>query len=215
MIYDGAHAMSVNYKGKSIFEYGDVSTTSFHATKLLNSGEGGACFAPKETDLERLKRMRFFGHNAQKDIVDSGINGKMTEIHAALGLANLKYLKIVLKRRKVIFEQYASGLKSINGIRFQKFDPAAYNYSYLPIIFESETMLLKVQAALNAQDIYPRRYFYPSMNTVKSLAPYTAMPISEKIAESILCLPSFTDLKDEKITKIIEIIADTMQRTLS
>jgi dTDP-4-amino-4,6-dideoxygalactose transaminase len=202
VIYDGAHAMSVDYKGKSVFEYGDISTVSFHATKLFNTGEGGACFAPDDEVLERLRRLRFFGHNDKKEIVDMGLNGKMTELHAALGVANLKYADMVLVRRKEIYE----GLKDISSLRFQKFDSKSYNYSYMPIIFESEELLLKVMKKLNEKDIYPRRYFYPSMNTITSLAPYSSMPISEKIAECVLCLPSFTQLENDKIDEIITII---------
>lgn len=206
VIYDGAHAMAVNFKGKSIFDYGDISTTSFHATKLFNSGEGGACFAPDKDVLERLRRLRFFGHNSDKAIVDLGLNGKMTELHAALGLANMKYIDKVLARRKEIFTMYFDALNKMDGVRFQKFDPESYNYSYLPVIFESEDLLLKVQTALQDKDIYPRRYFYPSMNTVTALAPYSQMPISEKVAKSILCMPSYTNLENEKIEEIISII---------
>ncbi len=205
VIYDGAHAMAVNYKGKSIFEYGDISTTSFHATKLFNTGEGGACFAPNRSIFKRLERLRFFGHNDDKEIVDVGLNGKMTEIHAALGLANLKYLEKTISVRKQIYYQYFQGLKDMQSIKFQKFDPDSYNFSYMPIIFESETTLFKVVKALNEKDIFPRRYFYPSMNTIKALTPYSKMKNSESVAKSILCMPSFTTLNQNKIQQIIEI----------
>ncbi len=206
VIYDAAHAMCINYKGKSILAYGDISATSFHATKIFNTAEGGACVAGNDELFMKLRRLRFFGHDENKDIVDEGCNGKMTEVHAALGLANLPYQDEVLKKRKTIFERYFENLKNMDFIRFQSFDKEAYNYSYLPVVFDSEERLLKVRASLNENNIFPRRYFYPSLNTVKAVAPYTPMPLSEDLAQRILCLPSHSRLEMEKVDLISEII---------
>lgn len=206
VIYDAAHAVGVNYKGKSLLEYGDISATSFHATKIFNSGEGGACIANDEL-TERLKKLRFFGYNDEKEIVEDGMNGKMTEIHAALGLANLRSFDEVVARRKEIFTYYKAQLADFSdSISFQTFDETSYNYSYMPLIFDSEETLLKVDTALKAHNIFGRRYFYPSLNVVKAVAAYQPMPISEDIASRIFCLPSHQRLTDEQLGLIANIV---------
>lgn len=207
VIYDGAHALYVNYKGKSLLEYGDISTTSFHATKLFQTGEGGGCATGDDELYERLKRIRFFGHNDAKDIVEDGTNGKMTEIHAALGIANLKYIDDVLAKRKQIYHGYRELLASAEDrLRYQKFSPDSYNYSYMPAIFQSEEVLLRVEKALNAQNIFPRRYFYPSINTMRAVAAYQACPLSEDVSSRILSLPSYTALSMDDVARISDII---------
>jgi dTDP-4-amino-4,6-dideoxygalactose transaminase len=211
VIYDAAHAMCVDYKGKSILEYGDISATSFHATKIFNTGEGGACVTGDDDVFARLRRLRFFGHNDARDIVDEGCNGKMTEVHAALGLANLPYQDEVLKQRRTIFERYFKNLQDMDFIRFQTFDREAYNYSYMPVVFDSEERLFTVQAELNKNNIFPRRYFYPSLNTVKAVAPYRPIPLSEDLAQRILCLPSHNRLEMEKVDLISNIIIQSSQ----
>ncbi len=207
VIYDGAHAAYTNYKGKSILEYGDVSATSFHATKLFNTAEGGACVAVDHDIHERLKRLRFFGHDDSKEVVEDGCNGKMTEIHAALGLANLKYLDQVMAHRKWIFEGYHQRLNHLDFLSFQKFNPDEYNYSYMPVVFDSEDRLLRVERNLKEASVYPRRYFYPSLNTMKAVSAYQPMPLSEDVAQRILCLPSHNGVTEEYIQMISGIIA--------
>ena len=206
VIYDAAHAVGVNYKGRSVLEYGDISATSFHATKIFNTGEGGACIATDDELHERIKRLRFFGYDSNKEVVEDGMNGKMTEIHAALGLANLSYFQRVIERRREIFLQYHAGLRDLDCLRFQRFDPAAYNFSYMPVIFDTEERLLAVERILLSQNIIPRRYFYPSLNTMKAVAPYQPMPVSEYVADRILCLPSNNQITDQEISRIIELI---------
>ena len=205
-IYDAAHSFGVDYQGKSIMEYGDISCTSFHATKIFNSGEGGACFAQEEELFERLKRIRFFGHDNNKEIVEDGINGKLTEIHAAIGLANLPLLNSVIEKRKKIFNLYHNKLCDHDSIRFQKFNPDEYNYSYLPIILPSESICLDVMNKLSEQNAFPRRYFFPSLNTIKAVGKYVQMPVSENISRRILCLPSNNDLSFEEVEQIADII---------
>ncbi len=206
VIYDAAHAMFTNYKGKSLLEYGDVSATSFHATKLFNTGEGGACITTNIELHEQLKRIRFFGHNENKEVVEDGFNGKMTEIHAALGLANLEIMDRVLYRRKEIFELYYDKLSDLDFITFQLIDKSSYNFSYMPLVFSSEEHLHNVEKELNKHNIFPRRYFYPSLNTLKVVSQYSLMPNSERLAQRILCLPSYTKLSDENIDHICSLI---------
>ena len=208
VIYDAAHAFGVNYKNKSIMEYGDISCTSFHATKIFNSGEGGACFSNDFALVEKLKRLRFFGHDDNKNIVEDGCNGKMTEIHAALGLANLPYLTDVIKRRKEIYQLYFNELNEMKKIRFQKFNPNAYNYSYMPLVFSSENVLLTIEKKLKENNIYPRRYFYPSLNTLKSIKSIIPLEKSEELAKHILCVPSNNWISNDDVKKITNIIKE-------
>lgn len=120
VIYDAAHAIGSTWKGESLLNYGDINGTSLHATKLLNTGEGGGCITKDEALGKKLERIRFFGHDEQKNIVEDGFNGKMTEVHAALGLANLKYYDEVLADRKTKYLNYVELLKDCPGIVFQK-----------------------------------------------------------------------------------------------
>lgn len=209
VIYDACHSVGVNYKGQSIFNYGNISVTSFHATKMLNTTEGGGCFTlDKELD-EKLRRIRFFGFENHADIVEDGTNGKMTEVHAAVGLANLKYLDAALADRKKKYAMYKDVLSQENSLTFQKINEGC-NYSYFPVIFPTEDICLKVINALNEQHIFPRRYFYPSVNTFTKLVPYVPMPISEEVASRILCLPLYYTLSEVDVERIVEIIKKTM-----
>lgn len=206
VIYDGAHAIGSTYKGKSLLEYGDITATSLHATKLLNTAEGGGCVAKDPELYEKLKRIRFFGHNDSKDVVEDGFNGKMTEVHSALGIANLKLFDPVLADRKRKYLLYKDALQKIQFVRFQSIHIGETNYSYFPIIFNSEKLLLDFEARLNKNNIFPRRYFYPSVNTYKNIVDYQPTPISEDIASRILCLPLYRALSDENIQYIASIL---------
>ena len=207
VIYDGAHAFGVKYKNRSVLDYGDISTTSFHATKLLNSGEGGAVFA-KGTLKEHLQSLRFFGYDSQKRITKIGCNGKMTEIHASLGLINLQLVPEIIQRRKEIFHRYANKLS--NKVQYQVFDEDAYNYSYMPVVFESEEQTLAVIKKLQEANVFPRRYFYPSLNLVETVGKYVSCPISEDISKRILALPSYHLLHNQEIDIISELIMEVL-----
>ena len=143
VIYDAAHAFDVNIAGKSIIKFGDVSAISFHATKFFNTAEGGAIITNDDVLAEQLKCMRYFGFDKMNNIVGPGLNAKMSEICAGLGLANLKYLNQIKRNRKKKYEYYISILKNQPSITFQMFKTDEYNYSYMPVIFESEEILLK------------------------------------------------------------------------
>lgn len=211
VIYDACHSVGVNYKGKSVFMYGDISVTSFHATKMLNTTEGGGCFTlDKELD-EKLRRIRFFGFENHADIVEDGTNTKMTEVHAAVGIANLKYLDSALADRKKKYAMYKEALSKDNTLSFQKINEGC-NYSYFPVMFKDEESLLKVLANLNENHIFPRRYFWPSVNTFTKLVPYVPMPVSEDIASRILCLPLYYSLSEGVISNIINIIQDSIYK---
>lgn len=206
VIYDAAHAIGAKKNGKSLLSFGDISASSLHATKLFNTAEGGLCIAKTKELHEKVQRIRFFGHNLQKDIVEDGFNGKMTEVHAALGLANLKYYDQVLDDRKTKYNHYIQELRELDFVRFQKVVEDETNYSYFPIIFDSEERLLTIESKLNGQNIYPRRYFYPSVNELNNIVKYASMPISEDISRRILCLPHYLGLDISKQDQIIDII---------
>jgi dTDP-4-amino-4,6-dideoxygalactose transaminase len=215
VIYDAAHAMGSVLNGKSLLEFGDISATSLHATKLLNTGEGGACITVNELLDKKIKRIRFFGHSDDKtDVIEDGFNGKMTEIHAALGLANLVYYDDILQDRKNKYYYYKEQLKGIQQLSFQEIQIGECNYSYFPLIFESEQMLLKVVKQLSENNIYPRRYFYPSVNTYTNLYAYQSCPISEEISKKILCLPLYLNLTDLDIATICSIITQAIQNKI-
>lgn len=209
VIYDACHAVGVNYKGQSIFNYGDISVTSFHATKMLNTTEGGACFSTNLELIEKLRRIRFFGFKDHKDIVEDGFNGKMTEVHAAVGLANLKYLDAALADRKQKYNIYKTELSENPSLNFQKITDDC-NYSYFPVVFSDEETCLKVMSRLMENHIFPRRYFYPSVNTFTKLLPYTSMPISEDVASRILCLPLYYTLAEIDMNRIIGLINNVL-----
>ncbi len=205
VVYDAAHAVGVTYKGKSVFTYGDVSTTSFHATKLLNTSEGGGVFSTDPEVDRKVRELRFFGYNAEKDVDLVGTNAKMTEVNAAIGLANLRYLSHIVADRKAKYCLYRSLLAQNPTLAFQKIDPSC-NCSYFPVIFDSEATLLRVEAALRRDHVFARRYFYPSVNTYAKLGITNACPISEDISKRILCLPLYWTLPEEAVRKIAELV---------
>jgi dTDP-4-amino-4,6-dideoxygalactose transaminase len=209
VIYDAAHAIGSEYNGRSLLSYGDISATSLHATKLFNTAEGGACITNDAELDQRLRRIRFFGHNEQKDIVMEGFNGKLTEVHAALGLANMKYYEEVLQARKELYDYYKDGLSQIEELSFQKIYGGVPNYSYFPVVFGSEQRLLETENSLSKKGYFPRRYFYPSVNTLTNIVDYVAMPKSEDLAKRILCLPLYFRLSKSDVDEIIVTILDS------
>jgi dTDP-4-amino-4,6-dideoxygalactose transaminase len=206
VIYDGAHAFGVKYKGKSIFEYGDVSTCSFHATKLFHTGEGGAIFCKDPELFHKIFYSHNFGHNGPIDFYGVGINAKMSELQAAMGLAVMPYMKDIVESRKGSIEIYMQNLKteSIKILTIRK--NSEWNFSYFPIIFNDEKMLLKTEAALKTNDTVPRRYFYPSLNSLMYVSSVSSCPVSESISSSVLCLPLFHDMSSDTIRSICECI---------
>lgn len=206
VIYDAAHAIGSLFEGGSLLECGDISATSMHGTKLFNTAEGGGCVSSNEIVVDKLKRIRFFGHDDKKNIVEDGFNGKMTEIHAALGIANLKYFDDVLRDRKEKSAYYKGGLLGNPNITFQVCKYGQTNNSYFPVIFRDEGQLHIVESELNKESIFPRRYFYPSLNLLSSIVKYEPMPVSESISNRILCLPLYRSITYQEIDRIVKII---------
>lgn len=205
VIYDAAHAFGVEWKGKSIFQFGDISTCSFHATKLFHTGEGGALFVKDKELQHRCFYSHNFGHNGPLDFYGLGINGKISELQAAMGLSVLPYMGNIIQERKKVVEFYNLNL-NFNKLKTIKIrEGAKWNYSYYPVILENEKQLLHIQKELNERLIFPRRYFYPSLNTIEFVKG-EQMPISEYISSRILCLPLFVGLKEEELELIVNII---------
>ena len=205
VIYDAAHAFGVTYNGASIFEYGNVSTCSFHATKLFHTGEGGALFA-KDTKLQhQLFYSHNFGHDGPLAFHGLGINGKISELQAAMGLAVLPYMETILAERKRVVDFYNKNLDFSQVQTLKIRANTQWNYSYYPIILKDEATLLDVQKSLNEEQIFPRRYFYPSLNTINYIEKIS-MPVSESIAARILCLPLYVELQQNELQQIVSVL---------
>ncbi len=205
IIYDGAHCFGTLYKNESVFNFGDISTTSFHATKLMHSVEGGAVFSADPYIIERLGRMRNFGHDGPERFNGIGINGKNSEVHAAMGLCVLSRISEILSKRReqsMRYDQLLAGFP----VRKQLINPyCSYNFAYYPIVFQNEDSCLAAKENLERNGIYPRRYFYPSLSKLDYTNSFD-MPISEAISSSILCLPVYHALSDKDQIRIADIL---------
>jgi dTDP-4-amino-4,6-dideoxygalactose transaminase len=205
LIYDAAHAFGVTVLGKSIFSYGDISTCSFHATKVFHTGEGGMINTNGDPELfQRLKLFRSFGHIGD-DYYSVGVNAKSSELHAAMGLCVLEEFEHILEARKHVCGWYDAQLanstmltKPKSVLSFQG------NYAYYPVVFSSEEKLLQAIELLKQDGIQARRYFYPSLNNLPFLSNTTSCPISESISARILCLPLSTYTTPEEVQQVAE-----------
>ena len=204
VIYDAAHCFGTKYKGKSVFSYGDVSTVSFHATKLYHTIEGGAVFASDPEVLRRMSYMRNFGHNGPEQFDGVGINGKNSEFHAAMGVINLTYVDEILNTRRMLVNVYDSLTLGLPLTRPAAYESTEPNNSYYPIIFKNEEALLRVKVNLENNKIFPRRYFYPSLNLLDYVN--GSCPVSEDISSRIMCLPLYHDLSSLDQQRIIVLI---------
>ena len=206
VIYDGAHAFGVQVNGKSIFEYGDISTCSLHATKLYHCIEGGLVI-PNHSELnQKLKYIRNFGISGFDRFSELGINGKNSEFHAAMGLVNLNYIEKIHQKREALSESYDENLKDFPHQKPVWHSGATQNYAYYPILLESEEVLLKVKEKLEANQIQTRRYFYPSLATALPYLEPKEMEVTDSVSKRVLCLPFYFDLEEEQVKRISEII---------
>jgi dTDP-4-amino-4,6-dideoxygalactose transaminase len=211
VIFDAAHCFGTTYKGESVFKRGDLSITSFHATKVFQTVEGGAIFTDSAEQANRIKYLRNFGHDGFGRFNGVGINGKNSEIHAAMGLCNLKYIDEVMETRRRQCQYYNQRLNNLDDVRFQKVQKdSCVIPAYYPVIFENEEQLLNVQRELMNARISPRRYFYPSLNRLDYVES-TEMPISDDISARIMCLPLFHNLKKTDQDMILNIIKETLE----
>ena len=205
VIYDGAHAFDVKLNDISIFNFGDVSTISFHATKLYHTIEGGAIITKDNALAEKLVLYRSFGHIAD-NYYSVGINGKNSEFHAAMGLCNLPKVADIIENRKKTALLYKSLLINSNITFPQPHPQQNSNYAYFPVVFKNEETLLKVKTELFNNDINTRRYFYPTLNSLPYLNQKNSCPVSEDISLRVMCLPLYYGLEEENVEKICTII---------
>ena len=209
VIYDAAHAFGVKVDGESIFNYGDISTCSTHATKLFHTIEGGFVVTKNVELLKIISYMRNFGHDGPEKFQGLGINGKNSEFHAAMGLANLPYLEVIHKKRKKITERYNLKLKSFKAVKPLWHKESSSNYCYHPLVFESEELLLKCINSLKVNEIFGRRYFYPSLATSLPYIKTTALKNTDEVAKRIFCLPLYNDLTFEEVDLICRLLLRT------
>ncbi|NJN27820.1 MAG: DegT/DnrJ/EryC1/StrS family aminotransferase [Cyclobacteriaceae bacterium] len=211
LIYDAAHGFGVTYNSKPLVEYGDISVLSFHATKLYHTVEGGAVVTKQPELLKRMAYLRNFGHEGTEAFNGVGINGKNSEFHAAMGLCNLKYIDGILERYKANYHYYLNWLSKSPELTFQKIhEGALYNYAYFPVLFESENTLKKVKAELEKHQIFPRRYFYPSLDTLEYIREQE-VPIARNISSRILCLPMSFHYAEEELEMVCRIVLRTLK----
>lgn len=217
VIYDAAHTFGVKYHGESLLNYGDLSILSFHATKVFTTFEGGAIICPDARTKQRIDYLKNFGFADEVTVTAAGINGKMSEFNAALGLLQLKHIESVLMRRKEIDTIYRRELKKVKGIRcLDQKSEYRPNYSYFPIFVEPEYPLSRDELyfRLKENGFYARRYFYPLISdfpmyrTLPSAEPHN-LTVARRISEQVLCLPIYPDLAVDSVEQIIEIIKNT------
>lgn len=209
VIYDAAHCFGVTYQGESIFNYGHVSTCSFHATKIFHTGEGGAIFCDSE-DYDNIYHHHNFGHKGPLQFVGLGINAKMSEFNGALGLSILPYFDNILASRLKVTRLYDELLKDLPITKPKVRQGTNQNYSYYPIIFSSEDVLLKAEQELLENEIVGRRYFYPGLNKLPYLPP-NRLKVADHISSSVFCLPLYHDLDEQNVIKIANTLVSVFE----
>lgn len=206
VIYDGAHAFGVEVYGKSVFEYGDISICSLHATKLYHSIEGGLVITKDPEILRKLAFTRNFGFDGPEAFAELGINGKNSEFHAAMGLANLKYIDLIHQKRKLLTERYDRNLQAFKAQKPVWKSEATINYAYYPLVFDSEAIMHKCIERLRASEIFTRRYFYPSLAKVIPYLEPKEMLVTDDITRRVLCFPLYYDLTIEEVDLICRLL---------
>ncbi len=207
LIFDAAHAFDVKSAAHNVLNFGDASTLSFHATKIFHTIEGGAIIFKRKEDYDLAKLLINFGISGYDKVDVIGINCKMNEFQAAMGLAILSEMSTIAEKRRKVWMCYYDQFKSLSNVQLQTMNPHfSMNYSYFSVVFKDEETTLRIQRELNVKNIYPRRYFYPSLNKLKYLQDYQSCPVSENLVKRILCLPLFDDLEAAIQEEIIEIV---------
>lgn len=215
LIYDAAHAFGVKYQNQSVLKYGDISTLSFHATKVFNTGEGGAIIAKNEELFDRLKLLRNHGIKSEEEVVLPGINAKMNEFQAAMGLCNLENIDEKIRLRKGIYEHYKEKLAETN-IKFQEIIASKYNYIYMPMCFENVEKRDEIYSELIKNGVKPRKYFFPlTVNFEyfkekgRNLVEKYDLRGANDIANRVLCLPLYPDLEIGTVDTVCGIIKES------
>lgn len=207
VIYDGAHAFGVRYRGKGLLSYGDISTCSFHATKIFHTAEGGALICNRPELFQEAFYRHNFGHDGPLAFQGLGINGKMSELNAAMGLSILPYMEDVIVKRAHWYNKYKQGIDHSVCIPVSIRPGTEWNYAYAPVLFHSEERLLRAMQHMAEVKILPRRYFHPSLNRLHYIEA-CEMPVSEDISRRILCMPLYHDMTEKVLDKIIRALHD-------
>lgn len=215
VIYDAAHAFGVEVNGKSILEYGDLSTLSFHATKVYTTIEGGAMIMHDQETKERIDYLKNFGFVDETEVIAPGINSKMDEVRAVYGLLNLQLVDAAIEARHQVAIKYRSALSTVKGIRyFEDMPGVKHNYSYFPIFVNAEEYGMtrdELYNKMRENGVYGRRYFYPLISTfstyrgLPSASPEN-LPNATRVANEVICLPMHHQLSDEDINRILGLI---------
>jgi dTDP-4-amino-4,6-dideoxygalactose transaminase len=214
VIYDAAHAFGVKLNGRSLLSHGDVSALSFHATKIFHTAEGGALVCKDKSVAKRIGLLKKFGHIGEDDYREVGINAKLSELHAAMGLTVLPKVNELIAHNRKLSELYDRRLEGCGLIRPHIPAGLEYNYGYYPVVFSSHDRMMRARQALIDKGVMPRRYFYPSLNTLPYLSRRVRKrcPVSEHVAERVLCLPIYFTLKDQDIINICRIVSKATGR---
>ncbi len=207
VLYDAAHAFGTRLNGQSILQYGDVSTTSYHATKIFHTVEGGSMHARDAELHKRLVLMRTMGQFGEQFFIP-GMNAKNSELHAAMGIANLKYYDEIMAARKHQWQLYFRLLQGSPLGLAQVPEEVEYNHSYFPVVFRSEEELLQVRQRMNGLNVFPRRYFNPACSQLPYVNQQGSCPIAERMANTVLCLPLYYGLQDESIERICDMVSE-------
>lgn len=213
VIYDAAHAFGVKKNGGSILNVGDLSVLSFHATKIYSTIEGGAVICHSQEMKHHIDNLKNFGFRGETVVEEPGINAKMNEVQAAYGLLSLKYIDEAIAKRKQIVEHYRASLKNTFGISFlPEQNNVEHNYAYFPIFVDEAKYGISRDALydkLKSNNILGRRYFYPLISTFepyRELPSAQNLPVAQKAAEQVICLPLYPDLESRDLERIIDLI---------
>ena len=217
IIYDAAHAFGVKVNGESILKAGDMSTLSFHATKVFNTVEGGALICHNAETKKQIDFLKNFGFNGETEVVAPGINSKMDEIRSAYGLLNLQQVDQAIEARKQVADYYRSALRTMKGVRvFEDVPGVRHNYSYFPILINAEEYGMtrdELYFKMKEQNVLGRRYFYPlisTFDTYKNLESSTPanLPVATRIADEVICLPMYYGLTEEDLERVVDCIVE-------
>jgi dTDP-4-amino-4,6-dideoxygalactose transaminase len=209
VLYDAAQCFGSEFRGRSVLDYGDFAACSFHATKVFHTVEGGCVVAHTPEGLEALKLLRACGHVGDTHI-RLGANAKLSELHAAMGLSLLDRVADNITGRAAVSRMYDALLPDSRLRRPALRQGLTYNHAYYPVIFEDENTALRVVERLNRDNIFPRRYFYPALNTLPYLKKTQACPVAESIAPRVLCLPLYAELSEADVERICAVVHRSM-----
>lgn len=213
LIYDAAHAFGVKYEGRGITNFGDVSMISLHATKLFHTGEGGLLATNDSQLAEQLEWRRRFGHDGPEKYHGVGINAKMSELHAAMGLCNLKHIDEIIKKRQQSALSYKKALIGSSLLQPIIRDKTSWNFMYFPVLFPNEKSLKIALKKWNLNGIYPRRYFFPSLCSLTNWGEtFSETPISSNVAKKVICLPLSYETTQNQIDRIFDYYEENLNR---